>query len=75
MKLELDLNEEKKLNLFQVFVSVVASFFGVQSNEKRARDFTRGRARDFIIVGLVLTLLFILTVFGIVKLVMSLAVG
>ena len=75
IKLEFGLNENKKLNIFQVFASVVASFFGVQSNEKRARDFTQGRARDFIIVGVVLTVLFILVVFGIVKLVMSLAMA
>ena len=69
------MNEEKKLTLFQVFTSVFASFFGVQSNDRRERDFSRGRARDFIIVGVILTALFILLVFGIVKLVMSLAVG
>ena len=67
--------ETPKLGLLQVLASVLASFLGVQSNEKRERDFTQGRARDFIIVGLVLTLLFILLVWGVVKLVMSLAVG
>lgn len=69
------MNDRKSLNLFQVFKSVMASFFGVQSNERRERDFSQGRARDFIIVGLVLTVLFILLVYGIVQLVMSLAVS
>ena len=64
-----------KLSLIQVFSSVLASFFGVQKNETRERDFTHGRARDFIIVGIVLTLAFILVVLGIVQLVMHLAVG
>ena len=66
-------DEQRKLGFLQVLASVVASFFGVQSNEKRERDFSRGRPRDFIIVGLVLTLIFILVVWGVVSLVMSLA--
>lgn len=68
------MNEKgRKLSWFQVFSSVIASFFGVQKNATRERDFTHGKARDFIIVGLVLTLVFILVIFGIVQLVMHLA--
>ena len=67
--------KDGKLGVGQVFASVIASFIGVQSNEKRERDFTQGRAKDFIIVGLVLTLLFILAVWGVVQLVMSIAVN
>ncbi len=63
-----------RLSLLQVFGSVAASFFGVQKNANRERDFKRGRARDFIIVGIALTLLFILSVWGVVQLVMHLAV-
>jgi len=65
--------KEKKLTILQVFGSVVSSFVGVRSNEKRERDFSQGRARDFIIVGVLLTLLFVLVIWGIVQLVMSLA--
>jgi hypothetical protein len=65
--------QDKKLSIFQVFGSVVSSFFGVQKNATRERDFRRGRARDFIIVGVALTLLFILTVWGVVQLVMRFA--
>lgn len=67
-------NDKEKLSLFQVTRSVMSSFLGVQNNETRERDFTRGRARDFIFIGIVLTVLFILAVYGIVKLVMTLAV-
>ena len=67
------MKEENKLGIHKVFGSVIASFVGVQSNEKRERDFSQGKARDFIIVGIVLTLLFILAVWGIVQLVMSVA--
>lgn len=69
-------DEEKnaeKLSLMQVFGSVISSFVGVQKNATRERDFKRGRARDFIIVGVVLTLLFILAVWGVVQLVMRVA--
>ena len=63
----------EKLSLMQVFGSVISSFVGVQKNATRERDFKRGRARDFIIVGVVLTLLFILAVWGVVQLVMGVA--
>lgn len=69
-----DNEENQKLGLRQIFASVMASFAGVQSDERRQRDFSRGRPRDFIIVGLIFTLLFILAVWGIVELVTSLAV-
>jgi hypothetical protein len=62
-----------KVGFLQVASSVLASFFGIQSNERRERDFTHGRARDFILVGVVLTAVFILVVWGVVKLVMHLA--
>jgi hypothetical protein len=63
------------LSFFQVIGSVFASFFGVQSSEKRQRDFSQGRARDFIVAGILITVLFVLLVWGIVKLVTSLAVA
>ncbi len=65
--------QDKPLSLPQVFGSVLSSFFGVQKNATRERDFRRGRARDFIIVGLLLTLLFILAVWGVVQLVLRAA--
>lgn len=67
-------HSNQRLTLPQVFGSVLSSFFGVQKNATRERDFRRGRARDFIIVGVALTLLFILTVWGVVQLVMRAAI-
>jgi Na+/melibiose symporter-like transporter len=55
--------------------SVLASFFGVQKSETRERDFQHGRARDFILVGLLLTALFIFLLWAVVRLVMYLATG
>jgi hypothetical protein len=65
--------ENNKPNLMQQVGSVLAAFFGVQSNKSRERDFTSGSASTFIVLGIVLTIVFILTVYGIVKLVTSLA--
>lgn len=69
-----DRKPTEKLSLPQVFGSVMASFLGVQKNATRERDFRRGRARDFILVGIVLTLLFILAIWGVVQLVMQFAI-
>jgi uncharacterized BrkB/YihY/UPF0761 family membrane protein len=65
--------EDEKLSFFQVLGSVMSSFLGVQKNATRERDFKRGRARDFIVVGILLTIGFILAVWGVVQLVMHLA--
>jgi len=73
-KVSEEIRETEKLSLPQVFGSVISSFLGVQKNANRERDFKRGRARDFIIVGIVLTLLFILSVWGVVQLVMHFAI-
>lgn len=65
--------EKDRLTLWQVFSSVLASFAGVQSDERRCRDFKRGRPRDFIVVGIMFTALFICAIWGAVRLVMKLA--
>jgi uncharacterized membrane protein YhdT len=67
-------NQEKRpLSLLQVLGSVLSSFFGVQKNAVRERDFSRGRPRDFVIAGVLLTLVFVLLVWGLVQLVVRLA--
>ena len=66
---------KEKLSFLQTLGSVLASFAGIQNNAKRERDFKQGRARDFIAVGVLITVLFIAGVYGVVKLVMSLAIS
>lgn len=56
-----------------VLKSAVAALFGVQSDKNRERDFTRGRPIHFVMVGLLVTAVFILAVWGVVKLVLGLA--
>ncbi|MDX1655389.1 MAG: DUF2970 domain-containing protein [Candidatus Competibacteraceae bacterium] len=61
--------------LWQVALSVLASFFGVQSQHNRERDFRHGRPGQFIVVGLVMTVLFVLVVWGVVQLVLRLTLA
>lgn len=68
-------HEEAPPSLWQVAQSVAAAFFGVQSEQNRQRDFTRGKPMQFIIIGLAATGLFVLTMVVIVKLVLRFAVG
>jgi len=59
--------------LWQMLHSVMAAAFGVQSGKNRARDFTHGKPSHFVILGILFTIVFALTLFGIVQLVLYLA--
>jgi hypothetical protein len=63
----------KTPSLLDVLGSVLASMFGVQSNRKREEDFAHGKPSQYIIIGLLVTVVFVLTVWGVVSLVMKLA--
>lgn len=63
----------KSPTFWQVLHSVMAAAFGVQSAKNRARDFTHGKPSQFLIIGLLFTAVFALTLFGIVKLILHLA--
>jgi hypothetical protein len=71
------MNQEKENrqtpSFFSVLGSVLASMFGVQSSKKHETDFTRGKPIHYIMVGLLVTAVFILTVWGVVKLVLAFA--
>ena len=56
-----------------VFKSVAASFFGVQSEANRQRDFTHGRPMHYIVMGLIMTLAFVLIIWGVVALMLRLS--
>ena len=64
---------DNKPSHLEVIKSVLASFVGVQSEKNRLRDFAQGKPIHFIIAGLILTVVFILVVWGVVKLVLSAA--
>lgn len=71
------MNQEKENrqtpSFFSVLGSVLASMFGVQSSKKHETDFARGKPIHYIMVGLLVTVVFILTVWGVVKLVLAFA--
>jgi len=66
-------DQQQAPSFFSVLGSVLASMFGVQSSRRREADFTHGKPMHYILVGLLVTLVFILTVWGVVKLVIGLA--
>ena len=70
-----DPEDPRPLSLLQMFMSTVAAAFGVQSSANRERDFTRGKASHFIIMGIVFTVLFVLAVAMVVRLVLASAAG
>ena len=62
---------QQSLGFWQVVFSTLASFFGVQSQKNRERDFQHGNPAAFITAGLILTVLFILTVVAVVRMVLK----
>lgn len=56
-----------------VIGSVLAAGFGVQSNKSRERDFSRGSLPRYVIAGLVGTVVFVIIMYGVVRLVLMLA--
>ncbi len=68
-----DERRSRRMSLLQVAQSVLAAFFGVQSERNRQRDFERGSGRAFLIAGLIGTVLFILGLLLVVKLVIGAA--
>lgn len=65
------MEDKNKPSFLQVVSSVVSAAFGVQSTANRERDFTGGSAAPYIIAGIVFTVLFIVTIIGVVKLVLG----
>ena len=62
--------QNKPPTFWQVLHSVMAAAFGVQSAKNRTRDFSHGKPGQFLLLGLLFTGVFALTLFGIVKLVL-----
>ena len=59
--------------LRQMLSSVLAAGLGVQSQRNRERDFSHGKPSHYIVIGLIMTFLFVLTIWGLVKLVLMLS--
>jgi len=66
-------DEKQYIGFIQVAKSVLSGMFGVQSSKNRERDFTKGKPIHYVVVGLLFTVIFILTLVGVVKLVLHFA--
>lgn len=62
--------DDNRPSPWQVALSVIAAAIGVQSRKNRERDFSRGDPVTFVIAGLIFTVLFVVTLLGIVYLVL-----
>ena len=62
--------DERPLTFWQIAGSAAAAAFGVQSRANRERDFSRGKPLQFIIAGIVFTIVFVLIVVSVVKFVL-----
>jgi hypothetical protein len=68
-------DEPPPLSLREIASGIFAAAIGVRSTRGRERDFTRGTARAWVIAGLIATVLFVLAVYGAVKLILWLALA
>ena len=68
-----DQDDRKPLTLREMLQSMLAGALGVQTGKNRARDFSRGKPGQFITLGVLFMLLFVLVVLGAVKLVLYFA--
>ena len=63
----------ESLSIMQVIGSILASFYGVQSSKNRKRDFQSGKAKTFIVVGILMTAVWYLAIYLVVTLVLHVA--
>jgi hypothetical protein len=63
--------QQKPPSILEVVFSVFAAAFGVQNSKNSERDFTTGNPIVFIVAGLIFTILFVMTIIGVVSLVLG----
>lgn len=62
--------EEKAPSFWQIVLSTMSAFIGIQSNKNRVRDFKHGNIYAYVVSGLIFTALFIFCVVTVVKMVL-----
>lgn len=63
--------DAKRPGLASLLQSVAAAAFGVQSEKKREQDFQHGKPGDYIALGIVFVIVFIITLVVIVNMVLD----
>ena len=66
-----DNKQEQEISLLSVVQSAFAAAIGVQSKKNRERDFSKGKPIVFIAAGLIFALVFILSIYTVVQIVVS----
>jgi len=64
------MSTERKTGFCSAIKSVLAGFFGVQSNENREQDFNSDKPQHFIIAGILVTAILIFVILALVKFLM-----
>lgn len=59
--------ESNNTGLLAVVASVLAGIFGVQSDKNYQRDFTKGTFISYLIVGIIMVALLVISLFFLVK--------
>ena len=68
---EAPLDENREVTFLTIILSVFASFFGVQKDANRRRDFASGKFWHFFAAGLIFVLVFLLSLWGLVQYLLS----
>ncbi|HAD48670.1 MAG: hypothetical protein CMF12_07275 [Idiomarina sp.] len=66
---------QKRPGIISTIFSVIAAFFGVQSESNRQRDFKHGSPLAYIIVGIILATVMVLGLIGVVNWVLAASSG
>jgi len=53
--------------IFSIIKSVLSAMIGIQSDENRERDFSKGKIGNYIFVGIVMVAIFVFTLIHIVN--------
>jgi len=64
-------DEHVQISFWQLLLSTLSAFIGVQSNANRERDFKHGKISHFIAIGLLFGLVFVCTIIAVVQIVMN----
>lgn len=64
-------SDRQRPGFLSLIQSVIAAAFGVQSEKKRQQDFQHGKPGDYIALGIVFVVLFIITLIVVVNMVLS----
>lgn len=59
-------SEIESPGLFSMIGSVLAAMIGIQTEEQRKQDFTKGKVTHFIVIGIIMVIIFIVTLINIV---------